>query len=292
MTERPLDRVHAGDCVAGLPAAPATIRRVHTTLRSALGWAVKRRWLQANPAERADPPAPRRSKARPPGREDVAPLLEAAQRDDSDLALEWLCWLRLDVVTGARRGEVCAVRWRDIDFDGAAVTMEHSIAPDTDEHGRRRYLRKETKADTVKRPELDPATLALLASWRQRQAERADQLGLEVARDAYVFSPDVQGRRPWPPDTMTQRFRRLCARVGLERVTVKDLRHWAASNMLLGGIDLVRAAARTGHDSKTLLAFYAHYLGGGREAADLLAGLVDRPAGVAVSLQRDSSAAN
>jgi integrase len=283
--DRPLDRVHMGDCVAGLPAVPATIRRVHTTLRSALAWAAKRkRWLDANPAEQADPPAAKRSKARPPTREDVARLLEAAQRDDSDAALEWLCWLRLDTVTGARRGEVCAVKWHDIDWDGAAVVMEHSIALDTDahgrpilEHGRRRLVRKETKADTSKRPELDPATLALLASWRQWQAARAHELGLEVAADAYVFSPDVQGRAPWPPDTMTQRFRRLRARAGLERATIKDLRHWAASNVLLGGIDLVRAAARTGHDSKTLLAFYAHYLGGGREAADLLAGLVDRP---------------
>jgi integrase len=56
-----------------------------------------------------------------------------------------------------------------------------------------------------------------------------------------------------------------------------DLRHFVASAMLRGGIDLVRAAARTGHAETTLLRHYAHFIGGGREAALLLAGLVDGP---------------
>jgi integrase len=284
---RPLDRVHQGDCVAGLPAAASTIRRVHTTLRSALAYAIKRRWLDANPAEQAEPPAVKRAKTRPPNREDVVRLLDAARRSDADADFEWCCWLRLDAVTGARRGEVCAVQWRDLDWDDAAVVMEHSVALDTDEHGRpilengrRRLVRKETKAGTSKRPELDPVTLALLAEWRRRVVARARSIGVDLVADAYVFSPDVQGRTPWPPDTMTQRFRRLRARLGLDAVTLKDLRHFAASAMLRGGIDLVRAAARTGHDEKTLLAFYAHYMGGGREASDLLANLFDAPAGL------------
>jgi len=74
---------------------------------------------------------------------------------------------------------------------------------------------------------------------------------------------------------MTLRFARLRRKVGLDQVRLHDLRHFVASAMLRGGIDLVRAAQRTGHAETTLLRHYAHYLGGGREAADLLAALVD-----------------
>jgi integrase len=275
--ERPLDRVHAGDCVAGLPMTPGTVRRVHNVLRSALEWAAKKRhWIDHNPAEDATPPGQTRPKGRPPGRDDVARILEDARRAD----FEWFCWLRLDAVTGARRGEVCALQWRDMDWTAGAVTMEWSIAPDTDAQGRpvldargrRQLVRGPTKADTSKRLELDPITVALLDELRRT---RTAGLGAPPRPESYVFSPDPAGRAPWRPDTMTQRFRRLRARLDLDGVTLKDLRHWAASNMLLGGIDLVRAAATTGHEKETLLRYYAKYLGGGREAVALLARLVD-----------------
>lgn len=280
-TSRPLDRTHAGDCVQGLPMAPGTVLRVHTTLRSALRYAKRKRWLDHNPADDADPPSQRRPKIRPLAPADVARLLAEAQRRD----FQWYCWLRLDAVTGARRGEVCALQWGEVDFGGAAVEMQYSIAPDTDEHGRpavdgqgrRKLLRKQTKADTAKRVEVDPVTLALLAELQRRARREALAVGRRVGPSSYVFSPDPAGLLPWSPDTMTQRFRRLRARLGLEHAQLKDLRHFVASNMLRGGIDLVRAAARTGHDEQTFLKFYAHHIGGGREAADLLARLVDGP---------------
>jgi integrase len=281
--QRPLDRVHLGDCVKGVPMEPSTVRRVHNVLRSALEWATrKRHWIDRNPADDASPPGQGRSKVHPPGRDDVARILADAREHD----FEWFCWLRLDALTGARRGEVCAVQWRDVDRDAGVVTMQWSITPDTDKegrplldaNGRRELTRGPTKADTTKRLELDPLTLALLAELRQRAGKRAEEVGLPLRPDAYVFSPDPAGRIPWRPDTMTQRFRRLRARLDLDGVALRDLRHWAASNMLLGGIDLVRAAATTGHEKETMLRFYAQYLGGGREAVALLAGLVDAAA--------------
>jgi integrase len=264
--------VHERDCRAGLPLAASYVRRIHATMHSALEYArLVLRWIEANPADGAAPKVRKRS-VRPPTREDVARLLTAAAEHD----FEFFCWLRLDAVTGARRGEVTALRWDRIDIAEATVTMDRNLVMGHDPAGRPTLYEKDsTKEDEPKRVEVDPLTLGLLNDLHRRAKERALAAGMRLRPDAYVFSPDAAGRAPYRPNVMTFRFRRLRQRVGIEGVRVHDLRHWAASSMLRGGIDVVRAAARTGHAKETLLAHYAHYIGGDREAALLLAGLID-----------------
>ena len=51
----------------------------------------------------------------PPSREDIRALLACAEASDPQLS----CWLQVAVATGARRGEICALRWADIDLEAA-----------------------------------------------------------------------------------------------------------------------------------------------------------------------------
>src|SRR6266540_2185157 len=115
--------VHAGDCVAGRPLSPATIRRTHGVLSAAL--ALARRWelVDRNPARDASPPKVRRPEVRPPAPGQVARLLAAALEAD----FEWAVWLRLDAVTGARRGEVCAIRRHKLDLASGELRMDRAI---------------------------------------------------------------------------------------------------------------------------------------------------------------------
>jgi integrase len=265
--------VHSTDCRAGLPLAPSYVRRIHATMRSALEHArTVLGWIDANPADGVAPKVRKRS-IRPPRSEDVARLLEAAAEQD----FEFTAWLRLDAVTGARRGEVTALRWDSIDFDEGTVTLDRNLVMGRDETGKAVLLEKDsTKEEEPKRVEVDQATLDILKEVRRRRRELCLAVGMRLAPNAYVFSPDLPACLvPYRPGVMTLKFARLRRRVGLEHVRLHDLRHFVASAMLRGGIDLVRAAARTGHAETTLLRHYAHYIGGGREAADLLARLVD-----------------
>src|SRR5215218_6692240 len=93
--------------VGGRPMAPATVRQVHAILRRALDQAARWAWIPANPAALASPPRLSSAEIRPPTPEEVSRLLETAYEADPDFAV--LLWLA--ATTGARRGELCALRW-------------------------------------------------------------------------------------------------------------------------------------------------------------------------------------
>jgi integrase len=89
---------------------------------------------------------------------------------------------------------------------------------------------------------LDLLTCELFRDAAQHRRTARTELGDEVPEDAYVFSPDPAGREPWNPDTMTHRYRRYADRVGI-RSSLKELRHYSATQLLHAGVDLNTVAA-------------------------------------------------
>ena len=85
----------------------ASIRRHHAVLSSALSQAVRWGWLDRNPADRSQPPSIERTELQVPSPDEVRALLAAAQKRNK----RWGMLLTLALLTGARRGELCALRW-------------------------------------------------------------------------------------------------------------------------------------------------------------------------------------
>jgi integrase len=82
-------------------------------------------------------------------------------------------------------------------------------------------------------------------------------VGVEVPRAAFVFSPDPAGEVPWNPDTMTHRYRRYADRVGIAS-SLKETRHFSATQLLAAGVDLNTVAGRLGHaEGSTTLRYYS-----------------------------------
>ena len=80
-----------------------------------------------------------------------------------------------------------------------------------------------------------------------------------MPEEAFAFSPDPVGRTPWNPDTMTHRYRRYAHRVGVTS-SLKELRHYSATQLLAAGTDLNTVAGRLGHaEGSTTLKFYAQF---------------------------------
>jgi integrase len=128
-----------------------------------------------------------------------------------------------------------------------------------------RLVEKDTKTHAARRLALSEDSLALLEEHRRRCAERAEACGVRLSEDAYVFSFDPAGRQPMHPDSVTHRFSRLARRLGL-RARLHDLRHYAATQLIAGGVDLRTVSGRIGHagGGATTLRVYTHFLGRGR----------------------------
>ncbi|HEY6794925.1 MAG TPA: hypothetical protein VI248_09605, partial [Kineosporiaceae bacterium] len=139
------------------PMAPATVRRIHAILSSAMNYAISWGWMEKNPATYAHPPKLSRRRARPQSSEKVARLLNAASERDIELGI----FLWLAVTTGARRGEVTALQWTAFDFDSRLVVLSDNYVVRA---GQRRL--KGTKTDTGRTLSLDPETVQILRDFR------------------------------------------------------------------------------------------------------------------------------
>jgi integrase len=253
-------------------------------VRSALGQAVKWGWIRRNPAEHAEPGKILEEEVEPPADVDVVQLLAEAEQVDARLAL----FLQLAIVTGARRGALCALRWNHLDLELAPASARFSrvivIGPDgsLDHDGRPRTSRPvDRPASRTKRSgrkvALDPYVVAALATHHGRQIERAVTVGAALPRHAYVFSDDVLGQQPWRPDSTSRKYRHLRWWVpGLSESRLHDLRHFMATQLLAAGIDPKVVAQRGGWTKvATMLDRYAHVLpANDRAAADVLGGMI------------------
>ena len=174
--------------------APGSVRHVHAILSKAFAQAVRWGWLKESPITRTSPPAVRRSTIKPPDPADVVRLLEAAAEYDPDLGM----LLLVGAVTGARRGELCALRWSDIDLVKGSVLIDRALI---DVGGR--VGEKDTKTHAARRLRLDAATVEALVEYRAATEQRAAVVGTTLIPDAFAFSHAADGSMPIRPAKVT-----------------------------------------------------------------------------------------
>jgi integrase len=118
--------------------------------------------------------------------------------------------------------------------------------------------RKDTKTHQVRHLAIDPVTVAVLRERLQQVQDQLASAGLKLSPTAYVFCSDLPGAAPWNPDWVTHKVAEVAQTAGVV-LNVKALRHYTASQLLAGGIDLRNTAARLGHGGggATTLRHYA-----------------------------------
>lgn len=230
------------------PLAASSIRQVHWILSGALKRAVRWRWIAHNPISEAQPPSPPRPDPHPPSEAEAARILAEASADP-----DWATFIWLAMTTGARRGELCGLRWSNLDLDTGTVTLRTSIAQD----GSRRW-EKDTKTHQQRRIAVDADTVEVLAAHLASCEERAEALALALDANAFVFSLAPDGSTHLVPSSVSQRYRKLAARLGLN-THLHQLRHYSATELIAAGVDVRTVAGRLGHSGggTTTLRVYA-----------------------------------
>jgi integrase len=128
--------------------------------------------------------------------------------------------------TGMRRGEACALRWSDIDFRGACVTIDESVVA-ADGGAQVRAPKSRAGIRTVA---IDQTIVATLVALKEETDRLAALGGFIVEPQHFVFATELPGDLPPHPDGMSHTFRRIraAARVPAD-VHLHSLRHFQAT---------------------------------------------------------------
>lgn len=220
------------------PLGVTTVRHMHFILSGAYRRAVRWKWVSVSPVTQAVPPAAPTPNPKSPSVADAARIVNEAWGDPDWGTLVWVA-----MTTGARRGEMCALRWSHVELDPerAVLWLRRAIS-----HSAEGWIEEDLKTHQQRRVALDLETAAVLTEHRDRCRARAAALDLSLDKDAFVFSPQLDGSRFLAPSSPTQRYDRLAKRLDVE-TTFHKLRHYSATELIAAGVDIRTVAGRLGH---------------------------------------------
>jgi integrase len=172
---------------------------------------------------------------------------------------------RLLLMTGLRRGELCGLKWCDLEPDLATLKVcRQRVVEDPTSQIREKHPKPHHSTRTLV---LDPVTLKTLTKAKA---------GAKAAPSRYMFT----GRtgQPLRPDNVTSRFNRLAVAAGVRPIRPHQIRHLLASSLLDAGYGIHEVAARLGHDPGTLMRYYTRVNAARRrQATDHIARLMSDP---------------
>jgi integrase len=212
-------------------SAPGSIRRIHGMLRAALAQAVRWDWIARNPAVGVRLPEV-------PNPTPVSPPPETVRRLIAEAPADLAVFLRLVAVSGMRRGEACALRRSDVDVGAGVVRKARAIS---------QGVERQTKTGARYGIAVGPSTMGVLKDHLAAMDERAAEFDMTVGPDGFVFSHEPDCSRPWRPDGVGKRLRRVCRELELPGVRLKDLRDWMVTTLLESGQSVRTVAGRAGH---------------------------------------------
>jgi integrase len=266
LTSHSIDQLYARLLAAGM--TPATIKMHHTILSSALHQAVKWDLVPKAATDNASSPKVTRYRAKAPDVETVRALVAKADETNPVLSAA----IMLAAVTGCRRGELCGLRWSDLDRDRRLLHVRRSVKLEAQGN---RVTVGPTKTHQERSVSLDDVMVAVFDTHHLRAEQWATEAQVAIHPDGYILTLDLTGRTPMNPDAITRAFVRLTQRLNL-RCRFHDLRHFTATQLIGAGIDPSVVGGRLGHaDATTTLRIYSHALEArDRSAAELLGALM------------------
>jgi integrase len=233
------------------PLSAKTVRNISGFVSSAFACGVKWELAESNPVANSSLPSLSRKEGLAFSIDEQHLLLTAAQ---THWALPII--LELAAATGARRGEILALRWTDL--TGNRLRICRALA-----QTRAGLTFKRPKNEKARVITLPPSALKTLEVHRSKQEVFRRQFGPDYQADLGLIVANPDGT-PLRPDSISAAASALCRRLKLPKgASLHTLRHTHGSHLLAAGLELPAVSARLGHSNPNVTAtVYSHVLSG------------------------------
>ena len=228
--------------IHGKELSNSMVRKVHMILHQALNVAVRERLIVRNPTLGTTLPKKTHTEKQVLCDSQLERFMEAIKVDKY-----WYDFFYLEIMTGMRRGEICGIKWSDIDFNAGTLSIRRTVM---NKRGGGVSI-GDTKTTTSERTIiLPPSVLTLL---REKKADAICE---------WVFPHYTNPSDPLHPDSAYGKLKTLLKNAELPLIRFHDLRHTFATQAMQGGVDAKTLAGILGHtDASFTLDTYTHVTG-------------------------------
>lgn len=229
--------------------SPNTVIKHHNLLTNTLNVAERQEYITKNPMRAVSPPKKRQREAKFYTPEQLGILLDKAVGTRLELPVFICAYL------GLRRGELCGLRWSDVDLEHKTITIEN-----TRTQAGKKEIEKGTKTASSTRTLYLPDTLCdmLKAAQENQQVYRAEYKNAYDDNDYVVVMEDG---RPFRPNYLSELFGKFLADNDLPKIVLHELRHTFASLSNQAGIPAYNIGKALGHSTPaTTQKIYTHLL--------------------------------
>ena len=229
--------------------SPNTVIKHHNLLTNTLNAAERQEYITKNPMRAVSPPKKRQREAKFYTPEQLGILLDKAVGTRLELPVFICAYL------GLRRGELCGLRWSDVDLEHKTITIEN-----TRTQAGKKEIEKGTKTASSTRTLYLPDTLCdmLKAAKEHQQACRAEYKNAYDDNDDVVVIEDCS---PFRPNYLSELFSKFLADNDLPKIVLHELRHTFASLSNQAGIPAYNIGKALGHSTPaTTQKIYTHLL--------------------------------
>ena len=272
VAERTVARIWAGECTslqtaqklaqaAGVPFSKAFVnvskdeklsgnsaRHYHRLLSSVFNTAVRWQLLQENPCSRVDPPKVETPEVQYLDESGIAKLLAALP----DAPTQYSVLVQLALFTGCRRGELCGLRWSDIDLPAGLLAVNRTLEP---VEGKGLLFSTPKTKKSCRVIKLDENAVQLLRDYQQWQLRERLRIGSKWARKVCILGKTVDNDllftkwdgQPIDPNSVTSWFPRFLREHDLPPVRFHSLRHSNAALLIAAHVPVTTVAGRLGH---------------------------------------------
>ena len=225
--------------IHGTELSDSMVRSVHLLLHEALDAAVRERLIVRNPTKGTTIPKKNYAEKQVLNDEQLDKFMEIIKQDPY-----WYDFFYVEIMTGLRRGEICGIKWSDINFDEGTLSIKRSV-------GRMQgvgVVVGETKTGAgVRKIIIPPSVKALLERKRTE------------AINEWVFPHYTNPSEPLHPDSAYNKLKTLLKNAELPLIRFHDLRHTFATHAMKGGVDAKTLSGLLGHtDASFTLDTYTH----------------------------------